>query len=258
MITHQPEPFPPDRAINHTGQANASEPQQRRRVRFQSAWAGVFYFVTHVTSVGAVLLYGSGAFDTTAPLRGRTSVLSGALLEVMLAASIVGTAVALYPALRRRSEAYASAYIGLRTLEASVILAGVVAILPVVARPATMAGAGIDPGVAAGLRLLHDWTFLIGPGLINPINTVVLAWLLLRTDAVPRAIPVLGLVGAVLIGTVNLFVMFGHIEPQPIAAVPIFAWEISLAVYLIARGLTVGPRRRSDPVNSKPNPAVVS
>lgn len=54
-----------------------------------------------------------------------------------------------------------------RTLEAGVILVGVVAILPVVARPATGAGSGLTADVASGLHLVHDWTFLVGPGLIN-------------------------------------------------------------------------------------------
>lgn len=249
--THQQSA--PTRPLESDAAASAGVHQIRRSTR----WAGILFFVTHVTSVGAVALYSSGGFDTTKPLRGRTAVLQGGLLEVMLAAAVVGTSVALYPALRRRSHGLASAYVALRTLEASVILAGVVAILPVVARPATTAAAGIDPAVGAGLRLLHDWTFLIGPGLINPINTVVLAWLLLKSRAVPRPIPMLGLVGAVLIGSVNVIVMFGQINPQPVAAVPIFLWEISLAIYLIARGLTDGQSgsRHVDSGSPIPRPA---
>lgn len=245
-MTNDNDQFPS--TLRPTGRGNKAwaDPQRRRR---SSRWAGVLFFITHVTSVGAVALYSAGGFDTTKPLRGRTAVLQGGLLEVILAAAVVGTSVALYPALRRRSHGLATAYVALRTLEASVILAGVVAILPVVARPATMAAPGIDPAVGAGLRLLHDWTFLVGPGLINPINTVVLAWLLLTSRAVPRPIPTLGLGGAVLIGSVNLFVMFGHIDPQPLAAVPIFLWEISLAIYLIVRGITDGP---TDPKGAEP------
>lgn len=199
--------------------------------------AGGLFLLTHVTSVGAVILYGGGNFDSGAPLHGRTPVLVGGLLEVVLAAAVVGTAVALYPLLRRHGFGLASGYVALRTLEASVILTGVVVLLPVVARPASTEFPGLTPEVAEGLRLVHDWTFFIGPGLVNPINTVVLAWLLWRAGLVPRVIPVLGLVGAGLIAAVNLGIMFGVTSPQPVAALPIFAWEISLAVYLIVRGL---------------------
>lgn len=199
--------------------------------------AGLLFLITHVTSVGAVILYGGGNLDSSTPLAGRTSVLVGGLLEVVLAAAVVGTAVCLYPLVRGYGPGLASAYVALRTLEASAILTGVVVLLPVVAQPATGASPGLDQAVGDGLRLVHDWTFFIGPGLISPINTVVLAWLLLRDRLVPRAIPMLGLGGAALIGAVNIGVMFGLLRPQPLAAVPIFAWEISLALTLIVRGL---------------------
>ena len=53
----------------------------------------------------------------------------------------------------------------------------------------------------------------------------------------PRWIPALGLIGAPLVGVVNIGVLFGVTQVIPVAVIPIFAWEISLATYLIARGL---------------------
>lgn len=206
--------------------------------------AGALYFLTHVTSVGAVVLYGGSALAGE-PLPGRTAVLVGALLEVVLAAAVAGTAVALYPLVRRHGRGLAAAYVALRTLEASVILTGVVTLLPAVAAPATTAAPGLGRDSVQALLLVHDWTFLVGPGLVAPIDTVVIAWLLMRSRAVARPIPVLGLVGAVVVGVANLVVVLGLSSPQPLAAVPIFLWEISLAVWLIARG--VRPARRDDP-----------
>lgn len=69
---------------------------------------------------------------------------------------------------------------------------------------------------------------------------MLLAWLLLRTQLVPRAIAVLGLVGAVVIGVVNLSVLAGLCDVIPLAAVPVFLWEISLGVYLLVRGIDPG------------------
>lgn len=199
--------------------------------------AGALYLTTHVTSVAAVILYGGAPTHPSSTLGDRTAVLTGGLLEVLLAAAVVGTSVALYPLLRPHGTGLASAYVALRTLEASVILAGVVALLPVVAGPSTMNAPMLGSGVAEGLQLVHAWTFLVGPGLICPINTVVLAWLLLRRGLVPRVIPVIGLVGGPLVGLANLAVMYGQSSPQPLAALPIFAWEVSLALYLMVRGL---------------------
>lgn len=221
--------------------------------RSLARWAGLLFFLTHVTSFAAVALYGGSTFDPTRPLAERTSVLTGGLAEVILAAAVVGTSVALYPLMRRHGHGLAAGYVALRTLEASVILVGVVALLPVVAEPATTTTPALTEPVITGLRALHDWTFLVGPGLICPVNTIVLAWLLLRSGLVARWIPVLGLVGAVLIGVVNIAVLYGVLATQPLAALPIFVWEVSLAVHLIARGLRV-----SQPAASSPSPAELS
>lgn len=205
--------------------------------RVQARVAALLFLVTWVTSLAAVPLYGGSAFDASAPLAGRTSVLLGALLEVGLAVAVVGTSVALYPLLRSHGHGSAIGYVALRTLEATVILLGVVAIVAAVARPATTSGPGLDPTVTAGFHLLHDWTFLVGPGLINPVNAAVLATLLLRRRLVPRFIPVLGLAGAVMVGLMNVGVLFGLTGTQPLVALPLFAWEISLAVVLVRRGI---------------------
>lgn len=208
-----------------------------RTARSTAALAGVLYLVTHVTSVGAVIFYGGSAFDPHASLAGRTAVLTGGLLEVILALAVVGTSVALYPLVRRYSQGLAAAYVALRTLEASVILTGVAVLLPVVARPATTAVPALVGEVSGGLHLIHDWTFLIGPGLVVPVHTMLLAWLLRRHRLVPAVIPTLGLIGGPLVAAMNGAVLFGLTTVQPLLVVPIFAWEILLAVWLIARGL---------------------
>lgn len=199
--------------------------------------AACLYLVTWVTSVAAVPLYGGSAFDPDASLAGRAPVLGASLLEVILAVAVVGTSLALFPLLRAHGRGSAVGYVALRALEASVILVGVVAILPVVARPATTAAPGLEPGVAAGLHLLHDWTFVIGPGLINPVNAAVLATLLLRRRLVPVVVPILGLAGAALVAAMNVGVTLGSTSPQPLLALPLFAWEIGLATTLAVRGI---------------------
>lgn len=207
------------------------------RSRRLARTAALLYLVTWVTSVAAVPLYGGSSFDPAAPLAGRSSVLTAGVLEVVLAVAVVGTSLALFPLLRPHGEGAAVGYVALRALEASVILVGVVAILPAVAEPATTAAPGLSPDVVAGLHLVHDWTFLVGPGLVNPVNAAVLAVLLLRARLVPRFIPVLGLVGAALVGGLNLAVLFGVTGVVPVLVVPLFAWEICLAGQLVLRGI---------------------
>lgn len=203
----------------------------------RSRVAAALFLITWVTSVGALPLYGGSAADPSAPLAGRASVLGAGVLEVVLAVAVVGTAIAMYPLLRRHGSEWALGYLALRTLEASVILVGVVAILPVVARPGTTGLPGLDDSVARGLHLLHDWTFLVGPGLINPVNATVLVLLLLRKRLVPVVVPILGLVGSVLVGGMNLGVLFGLTAQLPVLALPLFAWEIGLAACLAFVGI---------------------
>ena len=218
--------------------------------RKQAITAGVLYLITHVTSIAAVVLYG-GFLDDPLGAGGDTRVLIGGLCDVLLAISVVGTAVALYPVVKRHGEGLAIGYVGLRTLEAAVIVAGVVALLAVV----TLRQDGVATApVAEGLVAVRDCTFLVGPGLVCGTNTVVMAALMYRSRLVPRFIAVLGLVGGPLVFGWNLLSMFGGTELFSAVAVlfvaPVFAWEICLAVYLIAKGFrstVVPPVRVPEP-----------
>jgi hypothetical protein len=62
---------------------------------------------------------------------------------------------------------------------------------------------------------------------------------------VPRFIAVLGLIGSPLICASATAVMFGLYKQSSVAgtmtAIPVFAWEVSLAVWLIAKGFKPSP-----------------
>src|SRR2546428_10166238 len=96
--------------------------------------AGVFFLISDVVSIAAVLLYGS-VLTSAVYIVGSgsdTRVLLGALLEAITAFSVVGTAVALYPVVSRQHEGVALAYVALRTLEAGTLFIAVVPLLAVV------------------------------------------------------------------------------------------------------------------------------
>lgn len=209
--------------------------------------AGVCYLITHVTSVSARLLYepvlnndhyilGSGS---------ETPIVLGALFELILALAIVGTAVALYPVAKRQNEGIALGYVGLRTLEAAIVAVGVVPLLVIVTlRQPLSETAATDSAtlVTLGNALVefYKWTFVLGPGLVCGTNTVLMAYLLYKSGLVPRFIPVLGLIGGPLIFAINSGLVLGLYEQIPawaaIAVIPIFAWEITLALRLIIKG----------------------
>jgi Domain of unknown function (DUF4386) len=210
--------------------------------RRTAAVAGGLFFLTHVTSVAALALYGPVLDDPAQVARAGADgpVLLGAFLEVLLALAIVGTAVALFPVVRRWSDGVALGYVGLRTLEAGVVTVGVVPLLTVLTlgpRLTESAGGGT---VGAALVAFHDWTFLIGPGFVCGADTALLAFLMYRSGLVPRFIPVLGLVGGPLVFASSAAQMFGVYDQisvwAALAAVPVFAWEVCLALHLVVRG----------------------
>jgi hypothetical protein len=213
---------------------------------------GVLFLITHVTSVPALLLYGP-VLNHSEYIVGSGPdghVLLGAFLEVILALAIVGTGVAVYPIVKGQNESVALGYVGLRTLEAGVIAAGIVPLLAIVTLRQDLTS-GADVALGSALVSFHNWTFLIGPSFVCGTNTVLLAYLLYRSGLVPRFIAVLGLVGGPLVfasGAAQLFGLYEQISAwSAIAAVPVFAWEICLAVYLIARGFRPSARLDTAP-----------
>ncbi len=97
---------------------------------------GVLFLITHVTSIAAVVLY-QPVLNRPGYVLGNGSansrIILGGLLEVILAAAVIGTAVTLYPVVSRHNRALALGYVGLRALEAGIGRgAGVASLLAVV------------------------------------------------------------------------------------------------------------------------------
>jgi len=211
--------------------------------------AGVLFIITFVASIPAVLLYGpvlsdpnyvigSGA-DARIPL--------GALLEVVTVIANIGTAVVLFPVLRRQNEGIALGYVAARLVEGTFIVVGIVCLLAVVTLRQDFAlapGADKAAFVTAGKALVavHDWTFLFGPGFLGAGfgNGILLGYLMYRSALVPRPMAWLGLVGGPLVCASAIAVLFGVIGAgstwQGVATIPEILWEASLGLYLTFRG----------------------
>src|SRR5450756_1848530 len=152
--------------------------------------AGALYLLTFV-SIPILFLYSSvrGASYIVGP--GPDSrVFIGVVLEMIVALAGIGTAVALYPVIKRQNEGVALGFVGVRTLEAATIFAGVVTLLAVVALRQAGAGAG---ALATGQTLvgLHDWIFTLGQSLFPAVNALLLGSLLYQSRLVPRVLPCL-------------------------------------------------------------------
>jgi len=212
---------------------------------------GVFFVVAAITAIAGLALYHPVLHDPSYIVEGSrndTQVLLGAFCEIVLAISVVGTAVTLFPIVRRQSEGIALAYVVGRLLEAALIVVGIISLLSIVTLRQHAAGAGGHGSLIAtgkALVAIHDWTFLFGPGLVIGINTTLLAALMYRSQLVPRAIAVLGLIGGPVIFSSSTAVLFGAYGQTSrvgaLAAVPVFAWEMSLAGWMIVKGFKPAP-----------------
>ncbi len=220
--------------------------------RTVSLIAGVLFVITFVTSIPALLLYHPVLDDVGYILGGRadTRVLLGAFLELLLIVANIGSAVVLFPILKRQNEALALGYVTARIIECVFIAVGILSLLAVVTLRQDLAGTGSDRATLAtvgrSLVAIKDWTFLLGPGFVVGIgNGLILGYLMYRSGLVPRRMAMLGLVGGPLICASGIAVLFGGIgqggAAQSIATIPEFAWELSLGIYLIAKGFTSSP-----------------
>jgi hypothetical protein len=214
--------------------------------------AGAFYLLTFISSIPAVFLLDPVLHDPNYIVSSGadTRVLWGCFLDLINAIACIGTAVTLFPVVKRQNEAVALGFVTARSFEAAVIVIGVVCLLAVVTLRQDLAGgAGTDDGslvvVGHSLVAIRDWTFTLGPSLIPGFNALLLGYLLYRSGLVPRLIPMLGLIGAPLLIASATATLFRGNDPitvlAAIATVPIFLWELSLGVWLVVKGFKPSP-----------------
>jgi Domain of unknown function (DUF4386) len=212
--------------------------------------AGIFYLITFI-SIPTLALYSQLKThqDWILGSGGHTAVLAGGFLEVIVALAGIGTAVTLYPVVKRQNEGVALGFAAARVLEAGMIFAGVVSLLSLVTLRQDLGGAaGANAAAlvttAASHVAVYNWTFLLGQTLMPAINALLLGSLMYRSRLVPRIIPLLGLIGApILIASVisTLFRADHQITVLALGFLPVAVWEFSLGVWLVVKGFRPSP-----------------
>jgi hypothetical protein len=209
---------------------------------------GVLFVITFIASIPPVLfLYGSLLDDPRYIVGGSAAdngVSVGALLELILIIANIGTAVVLYPVVKRVNEILALGFVAARVIESAFIAVGILSILTLVTlRQEAAAGANAGSLLAVGQSLVavHDWTFLLGPGFVVGVgNGLILGYLMYRSGLVPRAMAILGLIAGPVLLARFVCILFGIFEPDSVLGslmvVPEFLWELSLGIWLIVKG----------------------
>jgi Domain of unknown function (DUF4386) len=224
-------------------QSATGDPQKIARL------TGVLFIVTFVTSIPALLLYDPALNDAKYIIGGGADVRVsfGAVLELLLIVANIGTAVVLYPIVKRQSKILALGFVTARVIESAFILIGIVSVLAIITlrRSATDADATLIP-IGKALVAIHDWTFVLGPGFVVGIgNGLILGYLMYRSGLVPRRMAMFGLVGGPLVCLSGIAVVMNVLEKggagQFIATIPEIIWELSLGIYLTVKGFKPAP-----------------
>ena len=133
-----------------------------------SLWFGVLYLITFVTPIGALLLFQPIRDDPQGYIAGAGEdkrVYFGVLLELILIIANLGTAIVIFPLVKRQHEIMAVSYVAARIMECVFILVGLLAVLAVVTlRHDAGADAASLGRLAESLAAIKDWTFKLGPG----------------------------------------------------------------------------------------------
>lgn len=216
------------------------------RTRRLALASGVFYLLTFAFSIPAFFLYEPVLADPDYIVSAGgadTRIILGAVFEMLTALAGIGTAVAVYPVIRRQSQAASLGFVTTRSFEAAVMIVGVMALVSIVSLRQAGPAAGTDDTamIAVGQALveLRNQSALFGPGFVPALNALCFGYALYRSRLVPRLIPALGLIGAPLLMASAFGTMFGLHDQSVFAAIalaPIFIWELTIGLWMTIRG----------------------
>ena len=218
-----------------TAPAAGSDPSHRK----VSAVAGVLYLLTFV-SIPTLALYGSakGAGYVTSGGPDAKAVIGG-ILEIVVALAGIGTAVVLFPVLKKQSESAALGLVAARILESSTIFVGVAFLLSIVTLRQDGSGTAALATTHA-LVALYDRIFLLGQSFMPAICDMLLGYLLYKSRLVPRGLSVLGLMGGPVLLAGYFAVLFGvigqHSSAANMSAIPVALFEFALGIWLVTKG----------------------
>jgi hypothetical protein len=219
-------------------------------LRRTASLAGWLFIVTFVASIPAFFICYKPLLDHPNYIVGAgadSKIALGAFLEMILIVANIGTAVVLFPVLKRQNETLSLGYVTCRIIESVFIAVGLLCLMAVVTLRQDVGASGGASLVIAGRSLvaIHDWTFLLVGWVVGVGNGLLLGYLMYRSGLVPRGMTWLGLIGGPLIILSGTLVLFNVIEPgssaQAIATAPEFFWELSLGIYLIVKGFKPSP-----------------
>jgi hypothetical protein len=209
---------------------------------------GVCFILAAVTSIVGKLLYEPVLVNPDYLNLGIASskqVVLGAVFELLLACTAIGTAIGMYPYLRKYNESLGLGYAFFRALEVVFILIGLTSILALITLSQSYMNTqnpNIENFQTIGevLKGIHDWSFILGPNFMLGVNTFMYSYVFFTSGLLPKKIAIFGILAAILIFIASILELFGIILQVSavgfLLAVPIFFYEMTVAIWLIRKG----------------------
>jgi hypothetical protein len=209
---------------------------------------GALFIIAAVTSIIGLNLYNPILQDSNFIIKSPSSgnqIFWGAFMEIILVFSVIGTSVTFYPVLKKHNESLAIAAVCFRVIEAVIITLGIISLLAIISLNNEYISEGESQSstyliIGKLMVSIHNWTFLFGPNIALGPSTFMTSYILYKNNLVPKFIAILGLIGGPMICMSGIFVMFGLFSQLSIwgliTAIPVFFYEMSLAIRLIVKG----------------------
>ena len=215
---------------------------------------GVLFIIATVSAIATIGILGTTLDPPeflTAVAANETQVVLAVICWLILAVSVLGIGVMMYPILKKYHGGLAQGYVGLRLVETICIVISSICLMALLTLSKEFGTGTGDAAyyLPAGSVLLavQEWAFEIGTLLFLGLGGLALYYGLYELELVPKWLSLWGLIGAacvVLFGLLGLFGLTADSVTLNLLAAPIAIQEMVFAVWLIAKGFN-SPSKKS-------------
>jgi hypothetical protein len=172
----------------------------------------------------------------------QNQVIVGVLFQFIAAATSAGIAISLYPILRRHNEGLALGSVGFRLIEGVFYIVAALGLLSLLSLSQEYVKAGAPAGsnfqILGTLMLAaRNWANFVFGVLSFCLGALMYYYVFFQSRLIPRWLSGWGLVGAALLLSMALLILFGETPSGTtlLLALPIALQEMVLAVWLIVK-----------------------
>ncbi len=214
---------------------------------------GLLFIIATVTAILTIAILGSTLetpLDANVVTENEYQIGLAVLFWIVLAASVTGIGVMMYPILKKHHEGLALGYIGFRITESICIIVSSISLLSILTISRDYISGSFDAinyqSIGSLLLALQNWSFEIGTLIFLGLGGFFIYYPLYELRFVPRWLSGWGLIGAACVLLYGLLGLFGFTTDSMllnILAAPIAIQEMVFAVWLVFKGFNISANK---------------